>query len=304
MVLQAVRRTGGVHAAAQALHLTPSGISQHLAKLEAETGLELLDRTRRGGGRPVALTSVGLALADQAEQVSVALAAADREVERLRTGTSGPVRIGGFASVLNQLVAPVVTAMAVSDPAIEPHIVELEEAAGLVELRAQRLDFLLSEREPHSPLRRPRGLVEVDLVRDPYRIVVPASWRTGDDPRELLSGPWVATPAGQASRVTLERLADDAGVRLWVPHVCTDSGTMLALVAAGLGAAIVPELTLSSPPRQRVRVSAGVLDPGSRILTALRSRTSVGAPAAERFLTELQRLAATRRGSAGEEAYD
>lgn len=299
LVLQAVRRTGGVLAAAHALHLTPSGVSQHLAKLEAETGLALLDRSRRGGGRTVRLTNAGRALADQAEQVAVALATAEREVDRLRSRTSGVVRIGGFASALNQLVAPVVASMALSDPAIEPQIVEVEETRGVTQLRAGELDFLLSERHPTDPVRRPRGLVEVDLARDPYRVVVPDSWPHTDRPDELLSGSWVATAPDQASRRRLERLCEDAGVTANVPHVCNDSGTMLALVAAGLGAAIIPELTLSYQPRQRVRVSTGLLDPGARILTVLRPRLTVGAPAAERFLAELQRLAATRVGDAG-----
>ena len=283
--------------AAQALHLTPSGVSQHLAKLEAETGLELLDRSRRGGGRTVQLTTAGRTLADHAEQVAEALVAAEREVDRLRNRSSGAVRIGGFASVLNQLVAPVVTAMAISDPAIEPHIVEIDDEVGLAELRAGRLDFMLSERHPTVPTRLPRGITEVDLLRDPYRIVVPDSWSATDQPETLLAGAWVATEPGQGSRRILERLCEDSGVTLSMRHVCRDSATMLALVAAGLGAAIIPELTLSYQPRHRVRVSTGVLDPGARILTTLRSRSSLGAPAAERFLSELQQLAATRQGS-------
>ena len=105
LVLRAVRRTGSMQAAAAALHLTPSGVSQHLSRLESETGLELLDRSHRGGGRSVRLTGAGVALAERADGVAAALAEAEREIALLRDGSAGVVRIGGFSSALSRLLA-------------------------------------------------------------------------------------------------------------------------------------------------------------------------------------------------------
>ena len=59
LVLRAVHRHGGVLAAAERLGLTPSAVSQHLARLEAETGLALVDRSRLGGGRSLAGSAAG-----------------------------------------------------------------------------------------------------------------------------------------------------------------------------------------------------------------------------------------------------
>src|SRR5262245_9845713 len=145
LVLRSVRRAGSVLAAAGALHLTPSGISQHLARLEAETGLTLVDRSRRGGGRSLVLTVAGQQLADHADRVADGIAAAEHTAEALRGRRSGPVRIGGFASVLDVLVAPAITLLSAASPAIEPHVTEIDDVAGTIELRAGNLDLLLCD---------------------------------------------------------------------------------------------------------------------------------------------------------------
>src|SRR6185503_11833349 len=91
LVLRAVQRAGGVVPAARALYLSPSAVSQHLSRLEAETGLSLVDRTAMA----------------------------------LRGERSGPVRIGGFATVLRRLVGPAVLDLAISEPSIVPTVSEV-----------------------------------------------------------------------------------------------------------------------------------------------------------------------------------
>ncbi len=274
--------------AARALHLTPSGISQHLSKLEAEAGIPLVDRSRRGGGRTLTLTTVGQALADQAEQLAVALASAEREVDRFKEHRSRVVRVGGFAAVINRLAAPAVLALSLADPGIDPRIFEIDEAAGLEKLAAGELDLLLSEQPVTSNIARPAGIRETDLMRDPFRIVVPHTWPV-DDPAALLARPWVL-PATHAARRELERVATTHGLTLDVRHVGQDSSTMLALVSAGLGAAIIPALTLNYQPRGSIRLHTGPPDPGSRTLTLLHANET-DPPSVERFAQELQRQA-------------
>lgn len=289
MVLRAVRRAGGVLPAARALHLTPSGVSQHLRKLETETGVTLVDRSHRGGGRALALTPAGRALADQAEQLAAALASAEREVDRFKAHRGGTVRVGGFATVLNRLVARTVVSLALSDPGIDPRIFEIDESDGLMQLASGELDLLLSERPVAEDFPRPPGLRESDLLHDPFRIVVPASWPAVDSAEELLAGPWVLP--SPARRALLERAATAHGITLDVRHIGRESATMLALVSAGLGAAIIPQLTLASQPSGHVRVESGLVDPGSRTITLLH-RHEDDPPAVDRFVQELRRQAA------------
>jgi DNA-binding transcriptional LysR family regulator len=279
LVLRAVQRAGGVVPASRALYLSPSAVSQHLTRLEAETGLSLVDRTRRGGGRSLELTAAGRALAEQGERVAEVLAGAERAAMALRGERSGPVRIGGFATVLRRLVGPAVTDLAIAEPAIVPTVIEVGEADGLAQLRAGELDLLILERRPDAT--PPRGVVAEDLLRDAYRVVVPASWAVHDDAETLFGGRWIAGHKGIPARAALDALAAAAGTTPDIRHLCNDFTSTLALVGAGLGAALVTDLVLDFLPVTNVRVSAGPLDPGARIIYVAhrRGRAEPGATA-------------------------
>ncbi|MDS2171463.1 LysR family transcriptional regulator [Nesterenkonia sp. CL21] len=296
LVLRAVSRTGSVAAAGRALHLTPSAVSQHLARLEAEAKVEIIDRTKRGGGRPVTFTVAGRALAEQAENIAQALVTAERELDRYRHRRHGTVRIGGFASVLTALAAPVVANLAISDPEIEPEIYEVDEDEGIDSLRTGALDLLLAERTHPDREMHLRGLQETFLQRDPYRVVVPAAWPFEMSQVELLSAPWVTSDAENASRRTLEQLCAENDLRLHVAHRCRESGTMLSLVAAGLGAALVPQLTLNRQMPSQVRLDSGRLEVGARGLSVLRTRTGAASPTTSYIVDQLIGLA-THGGS-------
>jgi DNA-binding transcriptional LysR family regulator len=290
LVLRAVRRTGSIHAAAAALHLAPSGVSQHLTRLEAETGLRLIDRTRRGAGRPVQLTTTGMALAEHADAVATALGEAQREADRLREGSTGTVRIGGFATALRQLVVPVLRQLSISEPGLQTQIVEVDDPEGLRQLRAGELDLLLIEQSPQ--VCAPAGFIDELLCRDHYRIVVPTTWPSTRTLDELLSGPWVVYPPGHQPRRMLDQLrtrhhTDDAGDQ----HVCTESRTMLTLVAAGLGAALVPDLTLDTITISGIRVHDTDTDIGSRVLSVLGPDHDHASPPTNRFRTLLHQIA-------------
>ena len=280
LVLRAVHRAGGVLAAARALYLSPSAVSQQLTRLEAETGLSLVDRTRRGGGRSLELTAAGRALAEQGERVAEVLAGAERAAMALRGERSGPVRIGGFATVLRRLVGPAVTDLAIAEPAIVPTVIEVDEADGLAQLRAGELDLLILERRPEAA--PPRDVAAEDLLRDAYRVVVPASWPVHDDPETLLCGRWIAGHEGTPARAALDALAAAAGTSPDIRHLCDEFTSILALVGAGLGAAVVTDLVLEFLPLTNVRVSAGPLDPGARVIyvTHRRGRAEPGEAAA------------------------
>ena len=100
--LLAVARTGGVLAAADELRVTPSAVSQQLARLEAESGHTLLQRTPTGS----VLTPAGVALAEAAEDVERALALAQERLEQDDSEVSGTIRVGGFQSFFATILAP------------------------------------------------------------------------------------------------------------------------------------------------------------------------------------------------------
>jgi DNA-binding transcriptional LysR family regulator len=279
-VLGAVANAGGVLAAATALHLTPSAVSQHIARLEAETGVLLLDRSQLGGRRSARLTPAGTLLATHAARLADTLAAAERELAALTGQVTGPVGVGAFPTAIRQLVTPAVAEVAASTPAIDVRIAQTERAQGLAALQAGGLDLLLVEADPAEPPVTLSGLRAVRLLDDPYQIVVPRRWASMGI-EALLRRPWVDGPPGSAARAAVDRIAAAYEVTLHRPHTCLEFPASLAIVSAGLAAAVVPALALPAVDPAAVEVLDEPAAGARRIdLVSRRSRNEPG-PAAE-----------------------
>ncbi len=258
LVFAAIDAAGGVTAAARVLHVSPSAVSQHLAALEREAGVALVDRTTSG----VVLTGPGRALAKRAREVRGALIGAENDLAELTGEVSGTVGLASYATVAGRIVAPAIARLARTHPGITVVLfIESEEPALLHRLASGGVDLAIVE-ELMSPgnvvvrgsasvgdgAQRPRVGPTALIADDPYRIVVPAAWPHPEAMTALLHRPWITGPPGSRVQVALQRLAAGAGVAAPVTHECCVFATVLELVAAGFGAAIVPELALSDPP--------------------------------------------------------
>ena len=243
-VLGAVANAGGVLAAATVLHLTPSAVSQHIARLEAETGVILLDRSRLGGRRAAGLTPAGRLLATHAGRLAETLATAERELATLTGQVAGPVHVGSFPSAVRHLVAPAAAVLAGTNPTVEVRIRQLEREPGLAALQAGGLDLLIVETDPGDLATTLPGLRTVRLLDDAYQIVFPEQWTPVGGIEALLTRPWVDGPPGSAVHQALDRIASHHDTTLNRMHECLEFPAALAIVAAGLAAAVVPALAL------------------------------------------------------------
>ncbi|RJL32549.1 LysR family transcriptional regulator [Bailinhaonella thermotolerans] len=272
-VLHEVARRGGVVRAAAALHLTPSAVSQQLARLEREVGLRLLDRS---GGR-AGLTPAGRVLAARAARVEEELAEARRELQRFTGVLEGPVVVGAFMTAIRHLLVPAFRALAVRHERIAPTVREVEGEAALRELRLGGLDLLITERDA-SPL-PPADLLAVRVHDDEYRVVAPPGRPVPRTVAELADLPWVAGSPGEASGQALDRLARAHGFTPRRVHYCTEFPAVFALVAAGHGVAIAPSLALLDVAEGEVAVSP-IRGIGTRRIEALTrpSRTRGSTP--------------------------
>src|ERR1700710_1888088 len=113
-VIDPVARHGSVNAAAGGLDYSPPSLTHHLARLEAETGAQLLQRVGRG----VRLTAAGQLLADRAAEIIGRIDAADAELSAHVGLTAGRVRVAGFASALGSLVPAAVEVLAGGHPGL------------------------------------------------------------------------------------------------------------------------------------------------------------------------------------------
>src|SRR3981081_1992649 len=114
-VLDALARRGSVTAAAQELHYSQTTASPRLARLEAETAAQLLQRVGRG----IRLTQAGQLLADRAAEIIGRIDAADAELSAHVGLSAGRVRMAGFSSAISSLVPRALTTLARKHPGLQ-----------------------------------------------------------------------------------------------------------------------------------------------------------------------------------------
>jgi DNA-binding transcriptional LysR family regulator len=138
-VLVAVARYGSVTAAARALNYAQPSVSHHLARLEAETGIKLIQRAGRG----IRLTDAGRLLAERAAEVIGRLDAAENELAAYTGLRAGRLRLAAFPSALGTIVPAAAALLKGQQPGVDLRLTEAEPAEALRMLRAGYVDVAL-----------------------------------------------------------------------------------------------------------------------------------------------------------------
>ncbi|PPK68065.1 LysR family transcriptional regulator [Actinokineospora auranticolor] len=248
-VLRALADHGTVTAAGAALHLTPSAVSQQLAALESEVGQELLRRR----GRRVWLTSAGELLVEHADAVLAELDRAEARLAAYGAGELGQVRVAAFASAITQVVAPAITALRALAPSVTILVRDAEGQQSLPMLLDGEIDIAVSM---HNPLDGPEHRATFDsLYSEPFNAVLPPGHPLLAHPEiplpALADDDWVVPLPGNPCRDVLLTACAQAGFTPRVTHTTDDFTATAALVAAGVGVALIPRTTLTSTDRVR-----------------------------------------------------
>src|SRR3954453_16134465 len=136
-IIDAVARSGSVTAAAKELSYSQPSVSHHLARLEAETGAQLLQRVGRG----IRLTPAGRLLADRAAEILGRIDAADAELSAHVGLTSGRVRLAAFASAIGSLLPQAVAALSERHPGLEISLIDTHPPQAIHLLRAGKIEL-------------------------------------------------------------------------------------------------------------------------------------------------------------------
>lgn len=242
IALKAIAEEGTFGRAARRLGYTQSAISQQIAMLERIVGRRLIDRP--GGPRPVSLTEPGDLLLRHADAIAARLQAAQADLAALDAGDAGPLRIGTYQSVGARVLPELLREFCGEWPQVDVTLQESADDRDLLELveRGQLdLSFVVLPLEP--------GPCEaVELFRDPYVLVVPTGspLASRDRPpslRELLDHPLISNRTCRTNQRVEDRLRQ-AGREPHIAFRSDDNGTVQGLVAAGVGVAVVPRLTV------------------------------------------------------------
>ncbi|MFF5225625.1 LysR family transcriptional regulator [Dactylosporangium sp. NPDC000521] len=274
---------GTIAAVAAAHNYTPSAVSQQLAALEREAGAALLARTGRG----VTLTAAGAVLAAHAEDVLAALERATAALAATRTGLSGPLRIGAFPTAMRTLLPAALVALAGEHPALDLTVDELDPALVPARLRDGTLDVALVHDYDLVPIAPDPALDTAPLLDETMYL---AATRPLDLAR-CRDEPWILAGPGTLCHTMTVRACEAAGFLPRARHHADDFVTVLTLVAAGQGVAVVPELALR-PPSPPPGVVLTPLTTRRRTRFAYRAGTG-SHPSIAEFVATVRSVAAT-----------
>jgi DNA-binding transcriptional LysR family regulator len=241
-LLSDLARLGTIAAVAKARTFTPSAVSQQLAALEREAGVPLLERS----GRRVVLTPAGAVLVRHADVVLAALEEAGAAVAAARDALSGPLRIGGFPTAVRTLLPGALVTLGREHPGLELLVTELDPVDAPDALRERRLDVALVHDYDVLPDSPDAGFDDCPLLEETVFLAVPAG--AAADLRSTKDTAWIAGSPGTVCHSVALQLCRSAGFTPQIRHHADDFAAVLALVAAGLGVSLVPELAAADPP--------------------------------------------------------
>jgi DNA-binding transcriptional LysR family regulator len=252
-VLEAVWATGSVSGAADSLHVTTSAVSQQLGRLEREIGQKLLERNGRG----IRLTDAGTALASHARDLLDQVERVEADLAERRGAVAGRLAIGAFATAARGLLPGALRRLRTEYPGLEVRLSEYEPTDAIPLLCRAHLDIAVVQDWPAAPIALPEGLCRQDLLDDPFDVALPV-----DHPlaaREMVTLPdlstmdWIGWTPGQICHDWLRQTLAELGATPTIAHTAAEHSTQLALVGAGLGAAVIPRLGRDPvPPTVRI----------------------------------------------------
>ncbi|MCC9308934.1 LysR family transcriptional regulator [Kitasatospora sp. RB6PN24] len=240
-LLRELAHRGTIAAVAEALAFSPSAVSQQLTALEREAGAVLLERT----GRRVRLTPAAEKLVGHAEAVLARLELAESELAGARRGPAGPLRIGTFPSAGRVLIPPALAALSVIHPELEPMVAEVDPAGVGDLLRSGELDVALVHDYDFVPSAEEPGVERRPLFAETMHLA--AAVRGSGRLADYRDHPWILATHGTLCHAMAIRACQAAGFTPRIRHRADDFDTVLALVAAGQGVALVPDLALLAP---------------------------------------------------------
>lgn len=238
-LLREVRLHGSMSAAARSMSYSHSAISQQLALLERETGVQLLERV----GRNVRLTAAGLELVHNTEAILAALEKAEADLATSHERARGSITVAAFASISRTVLPTALADLAREHPALEVNIHRYEPEEAMLKLASRQVDAVLTDSFPGAAPDGSTSLHTTILAQDPVRGYLPVGVQL-DDAQAVRQVPWVMEPAGSAASQWALRVCRERGFEPRIAHLSSDVLFHLRLVEHGLAAAFLPDMVM------------------------------------------------------------
>lgn len=237
-LLRELAERGTVNAAARAMSLTPSAVSQQLKILQREAGVTLLEPD----GRRVRLTDAGRVLVARTDEVLAALDRAHADMDGYRTTPRGSVRVAMFPSGAAMLLAGLIIRAA----AIGVEVLgrDIDQPAANAPAQLADFDVVVVHRDDRDTTELSPRVDTTVLLREPFDVLLPPGHRLASRGkvalRELADESWIGVEGGLVVDDVLRSLAAISGVQPRIVQRVNDFRVVEELVRAGVGVALMP----------------------------------------------------------------
>ena len=244
-----VTRLGSFAAAATRLGYTASAVSQQMSALERDTGVRLFERSARS----VVPTDAAMVMARHAAKVLTDIEALMAAASKTQDATTQELRLGIFPSLATYVLPRILRSPAWKDLGIDLKVSVAEPAQTIQGLRTGGdTDVALVYQVGQSGLAWPHTINRQWIGDDNFRVVLPAGWGFRTEAKvaadHLSDMPWIMHHPGTSDATVIERLFAGCNLHPRVVAYSDDFHASLEMAAAGLGAALVPELALLHRP--------------------------------------------------------
>jgi len=274
-ILREVAQRGSFSAAASSLYLSQSAVSQQIATLEREVGMQLLDRTREGPK----LTDAGRVLVSHADAAIARLEEAERELAAIAGLEGGELRLASFPSASATVLTEAVSIFHRRYPKVRLAVADAEPEQSLPELRAGEIDLALTFDYPSIPKIEDRDVERTLLLTESMHVCLPRDHPLAQHKvvrlTDLADTVWLCGSLPSNCGEVVIGACREAGFEPEVGFESDDYHVMQGFISAGLGTTLLPDLALptlrselvvrdTDPPAPQRRVWAATRAEGSR----------------------------------------
>ena len=288
-VLAEVARRGSFSAAADALYLSQSAVSQQVATLEREVGLSLLERTN-GGPK---LTDAGRTLVDHGEAAIARLEEAEQEVAAIAGLEGGELRIASFPTASAILLTEALAEFSGSHPNVRLSVTEAEPEQSLPMLHAAEIDLALTFDYTTLPAKDDRDVDRDLLLTESMYVALPRDHPLAGADRvrlaDLADEAWVCGTRPSSCSQAVVETCRAAGFEPRIAFESDEYPVLQGYVAAGLGYTLLPDLALPTLRSDLVVRPTRPAAPKRRVWAATRVE-GARSPATEAMVETLGRV--------------
>lgn len=239
----AVAESGNFTRAAEATRISQPSLSQQIHKLEDELGAKLFDRLPRSAR----LTQFGKAFLPKAQAILRQIGEARLEIREMASAESGEVVLGAIPTVAPYLLPAVLSSFSRQHPSVSVSVVEEITPMLLEKLHQGTLDLALLALPVAGD-----ELISIELMQESLFAVLPEkhplAGRGSIQLDDMRDEPFLLLKEGHCFRENALQACRQSRMN---PNVVFESGqfaTILAMVSAGMGVSVVPQMAVNNVP--------------------------------------------------------